>query len=526
MNKLRLPDGLLGFLSQSKGELAASQPWADALRERRQKDALEIVERELAENPSSADARLAWVALQLDLNDVPLSALTTPLVESLPRAKEDTSLARAALHSLLSLSARLGEKNQLRLGVALVEHANDLAEASNALPAPLRRELHEYSLRFLEEEIARASARRESKDYVSRLERKLEEKRKKTFVDPPDAPAKTPRARKPSLSSKTLFEEALAADTPAATSLDLQPLDLSSGREARESSEKRVPRWAIVSAGIFFVVFGLYRAGALLFTSTSSAEPGLLLAMNTEMLLPARLELPEVALSKRELLDAKFQTINSNLEQIGERVKNIGGRQNDKQPTMEEIAKDPSVDQAALKSDAANALKKDDELVGIEGPDEPKPTPEPKVDPRRVPSLDPNANSHVQVEDLTPNIPRHPDSPMDLKVGPDGRIYGPTTDRDPAVEARLPGAPAQAAQTLDGTPLRSYEVQDFERPQRYKTITATNVFSAPSLLSSTVSRLEPETTVQVVSKMGLWLELRSTQGRPGYIFSQNAVPVD
>ena len=79
--------------------------------------------------------------------------------------------------------------------------------------------------------------------------------------------------------------------------------------------------------------------------------------------------------------------------------------------------------------------------------------------------------------------------------------------------------------SIDGQPVRSYEVQRYPSPVLFKTIASTQVLSAPSFLATSLVRLAPDTSIQVVSRMGQWLELRSTEGNRGFILAQDAQEV-
>ncbi len=519
MTKLELPESLRSFVSQAKAEPGA-EPWRAEYAAGRFPEALAAVESELGATPDSPLPRLAWILIQLELGRVPLTALSSPMTELLPAAKENPALHRISAAVLLSLAARLAEKSQLRLGLSLLEGAGDLSRQAGIFSAGEDAALHTYGVSYLEEELARAKTRRESADYIRRLEKKLEEKR--THKPAPPPAAKQPRPRKNTLSSKQLFEDALNGDSgphstaAAVAAIDAQPIDISAGAPAEKRGKNFSPLVLVLMLIIGLALLITRGLGAL-FDTPLDAEPGMLLAMSTKEPPPAAMTLPEVRLDRHALLSQKMDSINTNLEQVGERLKNIDTKTGD-----------PGVDQAAIdasQSSLAKVEKKsEDELVPLDGPSDPNaaPTAAP-VDPRRTPRLDPGAAAQVKVEDLdaggiTP--PLHAPTP-DLRVGNDGRLYGPPADRDPALDAKGKQGEARA---LDGSPLRSYEVEQFPEPQLYRTIVPTNVLTSPSLLASAVSRLERDTSVQVVSRMGQWLELRSTQGRRGYIFAQDAVP--
>ncbi len=77
---------------------------------------------------------------------------------------------------------------------------------------------------------------------------------------------------------------------------------------------------------------------------------------------------------------------------------------------------------------------------------------------------------------------------------------------------------------LDGSPLKSYVVEKYDPPLIYKTTTATDILSAPSLFAAKLTRVESGTPIRVTSKMGQWVEIRSNAGRLGYLFAKDAVP--
>ncbi|HMO17149.1 MAG TPA: SH3 domain-containing protein [Oligoflexia bacterium] len=104
----------------------------------------------------------------------------------------------------------------------------------------------------------------------------------------------------------------------------------------------------------------------------------------------------------------------------------------------------------------------------------------------------------------------------------DGRTYGATQMNDPLPSSRGQNAVESAERALDGSVLRSYEVERFEPPRVFETLTSTNVLSAPSLLAPSITRLEAGTPIQVTARMGLWIEIRSNAGKIGYIYAQDA----
>ena len=152
------------------------------------------------------------------------------------------------------------------------------------------------------------------------------------------------------------------------------------------------------------------------------------------------------------------------------------------------------------------------DLVAIEPPivDE--------VDEDQLPNIDPASLAQTNIEPVgsSPKKAVIPEEALKsgMTVAQDGRVFGKGSDRDKARDARA----------IDGSPLRSYEVQKFEPALRYKTIASTKVVSAPSVLSHTMAELRAGTPVHVSAKLGTWFEIRAADGRAGYIYTQNAEP--
>ena len=137
---------------------------------------------------------------------------------------------------------------------------------------------------------------------------------------------------------------------------------------------------------------------------------------------------------------------------------------------------------------------------------------------KRLPDVSATAPVEVSNLDMPDRTPRI----KDLKVGRDGRLYGPPVDKDPYNSSNS-GSSEPDLKTLDGKPVHSYEVQNFAAPRRYRTIVLTRVLSAPSMVSSEVARLQADAKIVVISSMGPWLELRSKNGLRGYVYAQDAI---
>jgi len=157
----------------------------------------------------------------------------------------------------------------------------------------------------------------------------------------------------------------------------------------------------------------------------------------------------------------------------------------------------------------------------------PNPTKTEKIDQDEIESLNviPESGQNIPIKKIPTAAVTAIPAPVDLgssnkgapveeaspKVKADGKLYGPVTAADPVAGKSM-------ERSLDGSPLKSYEVQKFDPPELYRTITGTNVLNAPSLMAQSIGRLESGATVRVTSIMGQWTEIRSDAGRLGYIF--------
>ena len=530
MEKLSLPESLQNLLTQSRSQTDPSLTWSEAYGRRDFPQALTALEVKLHETPANPSLRLWWVMLQLEMLQVPLTALTSPLLEIYPSIAEDPALHSNGMCALIGAASRLAEKNQLRLGVIMLEHADELAAKSALLNQSQRSDLLSYHKNYLHQEIKRAESKRENRDYLARLKSKEEA----LAARKPEVVKEKERAtteKKPPLSAKSIFQDAASiptTDSGAAAAIDAKEVGFDPGHAIRVGGEEKTSNFRSrllpsALALMFFIalLYGGAKGFGYLFGTNHGADGDLLLAMNTSFAMDREMALPDPQPSSKDKLARRMENLNSNAEQLGEKIKQLDTKSTE-QPaqTIEQLSNDPQVDTSALDSKESRKLKNsaDDELVSIDGTKkDPSQVSAAPSDPRRTPRLDPKGLSQIPVDELGGELGAHPARRPDLKVGGDGRIYGPPETQDPA---QIAGAHDK---TLDGAPLRSYEVKEFDQPILFKTIAPTNVLSAPSLLSTAVSHLEANTSIQVISRMGQWLELRSNKGARGYIFAQDAV---
>ncbi len=164
--------------------------------------------------------------------------------------------------------------------------------------------------------------------------------------------------------------------------------------------------------------------------------------------------------------------------------------------TSPKSAEEGEVDQEAVDlSNSEKLLPPDDELVSMSN----LPPAENAIAKNNIPDMAPGRFSTTKVEDVG-NSPRK------------------TTANTPKKNA------GRSNETLSSAQAGAEKNQSFDPPRLYRTITPTEVLAAPSLLAKSLARLEANTPVHVTKSMGHWLELRSTGGRTGFIYAQDAAP--
>ena len=520
--------------------------WAELATSGNYRDALPGIEIDLAAHSAiSAEAvdestkclvRLWWVRAQLATDGMPLAALTTPLSEILGELKNLPELEPLAVSNFFLLSEELAKKKQTRLATVFADHTLGLM---GARPRAERQALREFAARVYRDEITRAEAKREPDAYLKKLRTRLEELERAEPAERASAlpPKKTgtEAATTVALSAKSIRE----ADFSEKNIRDEEEL-LKAPEPAKEKPPSQVAGFVLGGLFVLFLVaaweyqFREHGGDDVRLASTApdapapagqaphaatppaaASAPAAAPPPNAPSAAPAAFPAPSAGLQSQAEIGQKLQAIDHNLDTLGERLKNVTFKSMEKAKTVEELSKDPEVDANALKVKEADKLPRPaasppstDELASLDNPKK-----EPPVNPQKIPLLDPKKLDHMTTSEVEP--PSNPNS-----VEPSGK-------RRESIQPGLPnfgGPPDPNGKTLDGSPLQSYPVERLTNPEVYKTITDTNVLAAPSLLSETIARLPVDTSVQVVSHMGQWLELRSVGGKRGFIYSQNAVP--
>jgi hypothetical protein len=546
MDKTSISPLLVNLAEKCAQAVAGTTPglgWQESILKGDYQEALSSVEARLNELPDCPGTKLWWVRCQLELGRLPITALTAPLEEIYPYLKEAEALHVLSCYTFLKTAAGLLERNQSRLAVSMLERAVEFAGLSETVTYEEQLKLDQFYLGCLDEEIKRAQQRRENKKYIDALQEKRNvQSKKKPLAKPKQDKAATKnngRARRDIFNSKAIITEAIKPSEPAFVTA-AQPEEISASsetanqpgllftdeaEETRQGGRKANPVLLMILGTSLLVVimligalsYGLLRLG-------SKQDVAARLAMDIRLAPNPAMAFP--ALDNSARTTAGSQVINATLDQVGKRLQQLAfskpKEETEQKKTDEAAPSTTEVDQSALNAAKAKAVAKnsteEDELVSLTN----LPPAKNAIPANRVPKPDAGKFANTRVEDVgtSPRKAAVPQEATDkgLQVGADGRVYGAPKAKDPVVEN-------SGAKTLDGSQLRSYEVQQFNPPLRFRTITATEVLSAPSLLANSMAHLEAQTPVDVTAHMGQWLELRSSRGHVGYIYAQDAAEI-
>jgi hypothetical protein len=485
-------------------------------------EALTAVEAKLSETPSEVGARLYWVECQLRVGQVPVTALTTPLEDILEELRKTEELLHQGALTYLRAGVVLSDKGQSRLSVTVLQWALELVDLSDELSKDDTRHVREFYLESLEEEIERAAMRREGKAYIDGLKEELSELRKKYKSNGNGKAKKRTSKKRRVFNSKSIIKEAESTEEPDSVDDD-EASDSAEPKRRSGSSLGGVLIWltslTVVALGSFYLVNSYY-------PRLDNAEIDARLAMDAPMVPAAQLILPSMQKRTAEAPEGSKGSTSydgvkerlSKLQQLGQ-----GGGE------AESVA-DPSADSQSSSTKKPKASNRREDLAAQIQADMERERKRLEAERDQefkdnTPSLDPQRFETTPVEELDAGQNKTPvehygvsrKSVKDLQITSNGRVFGrPSGDGTTSPVGVSP---------VDGTPVRAIEVVEFKETTYFRTITATEVFSRPSLLASSLAHLEPDAKVQVVAKMGEWLELVSTGGRRGYIYAQDAVQV-
>lgn len=439
--------------------------WYKAISEKDFQTALSILE---SKNEHTSTEKLWWVRAQLSLRQLPASTLVTPLEQVYENL--DSNSKALASSTYIKTSKALIKSKQSRLAVLTSKRAHALIE-DNQIALVYKESL--------ELEINNAKAGKQSSSYIDELEQELN----KLNLNNSET------SNNESVSNKT-SEEASSkipdnsgwtnSSSEEESSTEIES-DIKAG--TTRSSKKRFPLGYILT-GLLFMLLGL----SFNFIFTKEEKHLTNLDYNIKVPDPAtpRLEISEEKIIEEiKLQNSDNNKLDNTLDNVKERISSIG--------TQEEL------DQQEIDSndrDISDQDISDEDLTETE-----------------------EQNSNSIQESFTEDYSKQ----IDLEPIPPGKIPDISTEKRSTPEL-IEQTPRRVEPSLPKASkgVRTYDVKVFEPPLKYKTITSTEVLSAPSLLSNSLARLNNDTHVLVTRKMGLWLEIRSSQGNIGYIYAQDA----
>ena len=469
--------------------------------------ALEQIERSMAEEPECLELRLWWTLAHAELSQVPLSALCSPLEERFGKFQAEQSLHKLTCASFLKLALALLKRGQYQLGVLMLERAWHFVKSDQDLIQ--EKILIEDSLEsVLKGEIERQQDKKGTRRYVQGLKEKLGSLKEAKEVRPP-------------VQSSTLEEVEQEVEFSAAESSESleeekdEADDLSVIAQGRRRARSASWLWVTGLAVLLILLVGYY--GAVSLTTDASKE---IASKNSESLpLPpqeiARLEIEKVEKTPTQDLEApKIETGESSLDlsltKLQKRLENINLESDVSVDPIEEpsLESSPALDGVLTDSGTTVEMGKEQNRFGEKKG-------EVQVDQDKLPSTDESVLAKTEVQQMDDSPKR--DFVGKYVYGSDGRLYGPPlTDKDKAAQGK----------TLDGRPLRAYQVQEFSGERVYRTISPTKVMSAPSVMAKSVESLAPDTDLTVVAQVGYWLEVVSRRGQRGFVLAQDAVQVN
>lgn len=490
----------------------------------------------LEEHPEDDIIRLLWSDSQARLDILPLSFIASSLYEVLQKGIVLGSAARLSFIISSKLCLRLYKDSEYRIGLLLAGIFINLEEKCFLNSSAEQIEWHNLAQALIDKEKQDAVRRKENKSYLSTIE-DLELKLSEIKVKPPQTDISTdPRNNNSetvdiklnSLKEFTLGEPSTLDESEKSRSFVTTDLGISD-----ESSKHKTknPYQTIQSNSInqkrklilFSICLFLIICGAFLIVK--SKDTSLLASIfnsskehsNRIIFEFSKSTSPNPSFSK---LPPFYQrSTDSSLDSINIRLRNINGDNKSTPKATNENDSSKSDQIIIAKAEKSNDEYEIESLDTIPESDsnirEAKPIPTLPIN-RAIASSQNNSS-----EDLGSNERKEPIKPgrdpnvQQIRPKADGRTYGPPQIVDPA-------SGRSSERALDGSPLRSYDVERYDPPQVYETLTATNVLASPSLLSASITRLDARTPIQVTAKMGFWLEIRSNEGRTGYIYAQDA----
>ena len=435
--------------------------WFKSIEKKDFKSALDILEKK---SELSVHEKLWWIRSQLNLKLLPASTLVSPLEQVYEKITEENKTLAASTY--LATCQSLINKKQSRLSVLTSKRAFEL------LKDPSIAQIYKDCLK---NEIAEAREKKQTTSYISELETELENLEKNNL-------ASTNKYTLGAETSATGGNRSLKSNETTNKEVTLKEVAQEKIAQKATSKQKKSFPFGYILAGLFFILLGL--SYNFIFTK----EQNHLARLDYNIKVPQPLS-PKILPSEIEAQDTKQKEIKgdkqtnnleNNLETVEKRITSLN-------TNVEDENLENRIEDTAEENDTPDNYN---EKVISKAEDYSE-----EIDLEPIPK--------EKIPDITKNRPSRPE----------------LIDQSPKrVESRRvsPSLPSASKG------IKAYNVEEFDPPLKYKTITSTEVLSSPSLLSNSLARLKLDTHVLVTKKLGLWLEIRSTQGRIGYIYAQDA----
>jgi len=490
----------------------------------------------LEEHPEDEIIRLLWSDSQAQLDILPLSFIASSLYEVLQKGNVLENAARLSFIISSKLCLRLIKDSEFRIGLLLAGIFINLEEGRFLNSSQEQKEWHNLAQALIDKEKEDAVRRKENKSYHSTIE-DLESKLSKIKDNPLETNiaehsnktnSEVLDIKLHSLKEFTLGEPSTHGGFEKTRSFSTRESKIAdeginNSRKSHDLIIKPNPNShkrniILISICLFLTLCGAVLilkskdTSLLAFIYNSSNEHS-----NKIIFEFSKSTSPNPSFSK---LPPFYQrSTDSSLESINIRLRNINVDSNPS-PKKPESNNTLSLDEKSIAKaentideyeiESLDSIPESESLIR-----EAKPIPTLPVN-RALASSQTNSSEDLGSNERKESIhPGKDPKVQQIKPKADGRTYGPPQIVDPAS-----GRGSERA--LDGSPLKSYEVERYDPPHVYETLTATNVLASPSLLSASITRLEAHTPIQVTAKMGFWLEIRSNEGRTGYIYAQDA----
>ena len=439
--------------------------WFKLIEKKDFKSALEILEKK---NELSVPEKLWWIRCQLNLKLLPASTLVSPLEQTYDKTTEEEKNLSASTY--LATCKSLINRKQSRLSVLTSKKAFELLK---------EQETAEVYKDCLKNEIKDAREKKQKTSYISELETELEKLEKSSYANhSTNEYTLGKEVKKDSLDQQSNEQRLVSIKEDETTSLETTPLKT---KASKKVASKRSFPLGYILAGLLFILLGL--SYNFIFTKEENLLARIDYNIKVPQPLAPNIKIDSKALSSQTEIEETNLSSNSSLKDVEKRITSLNTNEQTVREVIEETVEEVTTDQDNTEKSTLNSN---------------------------------NINSNIDsTEDYSEEIDLEP---IPKEKIPD--ISPRKTNRPELIEQ----SPRRVAPSLPKASkgIKTYDVEEFDPALKYRTITSTEVLSAPSLLSNSLARLNSDTHILVVKKIGLWLEIRSTQGNIGYIYAQDA----